>query len=71
MSIRDKASFAEASNNESLVNTLPQLESNVQLDSLPLCWLPKAAAVQTESKSLWQNFKDWLRDVFSVNSAPG
>lgn len=54
--------------NESLVNTLPKLESNVQLDNLPKHGYVDAA-VQTESKSLWQNFKDWLRDVFSVNSS--
>lgn len=27
------------------------------------------AAIQTESKILWQSFKDWLRDVFSVPSS--
>jgi hypothetical protein len=26
------------------------------------------AAVQTEFKSYWQQFKDWLQDAFSINS---
>lgn len=52
--------------NESLVDTLPQLESNIKVDNLPTHGYVDAA-VQTESKSLFQSFKDWLRDVFSIN----
>jgi len=55
---------------ESLVNTnsLPNLDTSIQVDNLPSHGYVDAA-VQTESKSLWQSFKDWLRDVFSVNSS--
>lgn len=59
-------------NNESLINTnstvsLSNLDSNVQLDNLPSQGYVNAA-VQTETTSLWQSFKDLLRDVFSINS---
>nr|AQU12788.1 hypothetical protein [Thelephora ganbajun] len=60
--------FTTVHKSDSLVNTLPKLDSNVQLDILPSHGYVDAA-VQTESKSLWQNFKDWLRDVFSVNTS--
>lgn len=67
--------------NESLVNTTPTLESISQLRTTQLnnftvepTNLTDVAdyvdvGVQTESKSLWTTFKDWLRDVFSVNSS--
>lgn len=54
--------------NESLVDTVPHLDSNIKVEKLPTHGYVDAA-VQTDSKSLWQNFKDWLRDVFSANSS--
>jgi len=56
-------------NSESLVNTIPSLDSiGSQATELPVTsnnYLD--IGVQTESNSLWSLFKDWLREVFSVN----
>ena len=56
-----------STNSESLVNTLPSLDS---ISELPVATINHVnVGVQTESKTLWSLFKDWLRDVFSVNSS--
>lgn len=41
------------------INQVEQLPSHGYVD----------AAVQTETATLWQSFKDWLRDIFSINSS--
>jgi hypothetical protein len=54
-------------NSESLVNTIPSLDS---INELPVATINHVnVGIQTESNSLWSLFKDRLRDVFSVNSS--
>lgn len=66
-------------NSESLVNTTSNLDqvNSVIVPSENTTPIPIPdptkhsyvdAVVQTEFKSYWQQFKDWLQDAFSINS---
>jgi len=55
---------------ESLVNTTTQTSTLDSISQLPVVPVNHVdIGIQTESKSLWSLFKDWLREVFSANSS--
>ena len=58
-----------STNSESLVNTtITQTSTFDSISELPVTTINHVnIGIQTESTSLWSLFKDWLREVFSVN----
>lgn len=55
--------------NDSLVNTLPKLDSNVQPVNLPSHGYVDAAVQTNIPGSLWGTIKQWFLEVFSIRGS--